>query len=106
MKTHRTVLVAVALILAIGVTASAHEMTVMGTVVKVESTRIQVKTGKEKTGTAPTWYPLDDKTKIKRGSKTLNFSDAKIKVEERVVLVLDHPAKGPVMTKEVRLAAQ
>ena len=106
MKASKLIAVALALMLAFGLTAAAHEMTVMGTVVKVEPTRIQVKTGKEKAGTQPTWYPIDDKTAIKRGAKTLSFTDAKIKVEERVVLLVDHPTKGPVKTKEIRLGTQ
>ena len=106
MKPCRIVAIAIALMLAIGVTVSAHDMTVMGSVVKVEPTRIQVKTGKEKAGTAPTWYPIDEKTTIKRGTKTLNFADAKIKTDEKVVLLVDHPTKGPTKTKEIRLAAQ
>ena len=106
MKAFRTVAIVITLILAVGLTVSAHEMTVMGTVVKVEPTRIQVKTGNEKAGTQPAWYPIDDKPTIKRGAKTVSFTDAKIKVEERVVLLVDHPTKGPTKTKEVRLGTQ
>ena len=106
MNPSRTIAIVITLILAVGLAVSAHEMTVMGTVVKVESTRIQVKTGKEKAGTQPTWYPIDDKTTIKRGAKTVSFTDAKIKVEERVVLLVDHPTKGPTKTKEIRLGTQ
>ena len=106
MKAFRTVAIVITLILAVGLTVSAHEMTVMGTVVKVEPTRIQVKTGKEKAGTQPTWYPIDAKTTIKRGVKTVSFTDAKIKIEERVVLLVDHPTKGPTKTKEIRLGTQ
>ena len=84
----------------------AHEMTVMGTVAQVESARIQVKTGKEKKGEAPSWYPIDEKTVVKRGTRTVAFTDARIKVDERVVLLVDHPTKGPVKTKEIRLSAQ
>lgn len=106
MNPFRTVATVIALILAVGLVVSAHEMTVMGTVVKVESTRIQVKTGKEKAGTQPTWYPIDDKTTIKRGARAVSLTEAKIKVEERVVLLVDHPAKGPTKTKEIRLRTQ
>ena len=106
MKAFRTVAIVITLILAVSLRVSAHEMTVMGTVAKVEPTRIQVKTGKEKAGTQPTWYSIDDKATIKRGAKTVSFTDAKIKAEERVVLLIDHPTKGPVKTKEIRLGAQ
>jgi hypothetical protein len=86
--------------------ALAHEMTVQGTVVAVETSRIQVKTGKEKTGVSPEWYPIDAKTKIKRGKVTVTFAEARIVVNERVVVIVDHPAKGPVVTKEIRVASR
>lgn len=103
---RHVVVVVVAVALAVGVSVLAHEMTVMGTVAAIETNRIQIKTGKEKPGTAPTWYPIDEKTRIKRGAKTVNLDAAKIKVDERVVIVVDHPDKGPMRTKEIRLAAQ
>ena len=106
MKTRMVALFTVAIALTFAVTAMAHEMTIMGTVAKIEPTRILVKTGKEKAGTAPTWYPIDDKTTIKRGTKSMNFADAKIRVDEKVVLLVDHPTKGPTKTKEIRLAVQ
>ena len=105
MKTRLIALLSVAVFL-FAVTASAHEMTVMGTVAKIEATRIQVKTGKEKAGAELEWYPIDETTKIKRGSKALRLADAKIRVDEKVVLIVDHPTKGPTKTKEIRLAAQ
>ena len=106
MSMKRAVVLAVALLLAVGLRAIAHEMTIMGTVAGIEAARIQVKTGKEKAGVVPTWYPIDDKTKITRSSKAVNLEDAKIKVNERVVILVDHPDKGPVKTKEIRLGAQ
>jgi hypothetical protein len=84
----------------------AHEMTVKGTVAAVEDTRLQIKTGQEKTGEQPAWYPIDAKTTIRRGNKIVTFADAKIRTNERVVAIVDHPAKGPIRTMEVRLAAQ
>lgn len=82
----------------------AHEMTVQGTVVAVETSRIQIKTGKEKAGASPEWYPIGPKTKVKRGKKTVTLAEAKIDVNERAVLIVDHPAKGPMVTKEIRVA--
>jgi len=82
----------------------AHEMTIQGTVVAVETSRIQIKTGKEKPGASPEWYPIGAKTKIKRGKKTVTLAAAKIEVDERAVLIVDHPTKGPVVTKEIRVA--
>jgi hypothetical protein len=43
---------------------------------------------------------------VKRGRATVKLAEAKITVDERVVLIVDHPSRGPVKTKEVRLAAQ
>jgi hypothetical protein len=107
MKAARTALMVV---VAVGLAAStplrAHEMTVKGTVAAIEKVRIQVKTGLEKTGEPPAWYPIDDKTKIKRGKDTVKLADAKITVDERVVLIVDHPSRGPMKTKEIRLAPQ
>ena len=98
--------IALALVLAMAARIAAHEMTVKGTVAGIETARIQVKTGGEKPGTSPAWYPIDAKTKIKRGDKTVTLADAHITVDERVVLILDHPDKGPVKTTEIRLAAR
>jgi len=84
----------------------AHEMVVKGTVAAVEAARLQVKTGQEKAGVAPTWYPFDAATKIKRGDKAVSVADAHIAVDERIVLIVDHPDKGPMKTKEIRLAAR
>ena len=85
---------------------SAHPMSVMGTVVKIEATRIQVKTGNEKPGTGPTWYSIDEKTTFKRGDKIVKMAEAKIKPDERVVLMLDHAEEGPMKTIEIRLQAR
>ena len=100
-----TLLTVAALLVATQTLVIAHEMTVQGTVVAVEATRLQIKTGKEKPGVSPTWYPIDNKTKIKRGTKAMTFAEAKIVVDERVVAIVDHPTKGPMTTKEIRLAA-
>ena len=100
-----TLLTVVALLVATQTIATAHEMTVQGTVVAVEATRLQIKTGKEKPGVSPAWYPIDSKTKIRRGAKTMTVAEAKIAVDERVVAIVDHPIKGPMTTKEIRLAA-
>ena len=94
-----------ALLVTMSVAVSAHELTVRGTVSAVEPTRIRIKTGDEKADQSPTWYPIDAKTKIKRGTKTVTFAEAKITIDERVVAIVDHPTQGPMTTKEIRLAA-
>ena len=82
----------------------AHEIIVRGTVAAIEKTRIQIKTGEEKKGQAPAWYPIDSGTRIKRGDAIVTFEQARIKADERVVAIIDHPDKGPMKTKEIRLA--
>ena len=99
-------LVLIALAVSMCAMLAAHEITVKGTVAGVEPARIQVKTGGEKPGTTPAWYPIDARTKIKRGDQTVTFTEAHIVADERVVLIVDHPDKGPMKTTEIRLAAR
>jgi len=107
MKSSRQVALAIVVsVVTVHVVALAHELTVRGTVAAIETTRVQIKTGEEKAGQPPAWYPIDAKTKIKRGTKTVTFAEAKIVIDERVVAIVDHPTKGPMTTKEIRLAAQ
>jgi hypothetical protein len=105
MKTSRQILVLAILMSLEAVPLLAHEMTVKGTVAAIEKTRIQVKTGLEKPGEQPSWYAIDDQTKVKRGKDTVRLAEAKIAVDERVVVIVDHPGRGPIKTKEIRLAA-
>ncbi|HYN09773.1 MAG TPA: hypothetical protein VES67_20490 [Vicinamibacterales bacterium] len=107
MKTFRSLSILIAaFVAAFAVQIIAHEMTLKGTVVAVEQARVQIKTGKEKQGDQPAWYPIDASTKIKRGKKEVTFAEARIAPEERIVIIVDHPDKGPMRTKEVRLADQ
>ena len=101
---RRLLVTVVALVVVVQAVPLAHEMTVQGTVVAVETSRIQIKTGKEKAGASPEWYPIGAKTKVKRGQKTVTFAEARIEVNERAVLIVDHPTKGPMVTKEIRVA--
>lgn len=106
MKTMRQILgLAIVMSLA-AIPLLAHEMTIKGTVAAIEKTRIQVKTGLEKPGEQPGWYPIDDQTTVKRGKGTVRLAEAKIAVDERVVLIVDHPTRGAMKTKEIRLAGQ
>lgn len=105
MSVFRTLLlVAAALAVVAQAVPLAHEMTIQGTVSAIETSRIQIKTGKEKAGVSPEWYPIGAKTKIKRGNKAVTLAEAKIEVNERAVLIVDHPTKGPMVTKEIRVA--
>jgi hypothetical protein len=94
----------VAMVLSVAVIA--HEVIVRGTVAAIEKTRVQIKTGEEKPDQKPEWYPIDNETKIKRGDKIVTFEQARIKVNERAVVIIDHPDRGPVKTKEIRLAPE
>jgi hypothetical protein len=92
--------------LVLSATLLAHEVIVRGTVAAIEKTRVQIKTGEEKPDQAPQWYPIDSETRIKRGEKIVTFDSARIKVNERAVIILDHPDRGPIRTKEIRLAPE
>src|SRR5262245_42003613 len=105
-RAESRVLVAAIVALLWAASSVAHEITVKGTVAGIEATRIQVKTGEEKSGESPAWYSIDASTKVKRGDKVVRLAEAKIRVAERVVLIIDHPAQGPMKTLEIRLAAQ
>jgi hypothetical protein len=82
----------------------AHEMTIKGTVAAFEPARLQVRTGLEPRGREPAWYPIGAATVVRRGAAELSLDQAEIQVGERVVLIVDHPDKGPMLTKEIRLA--
>lgn len=103
---QRVIVLAVWLGLLAGSPVVAHEMTVQGTVAAIEAQRIQVRTGKEKAGVEPAWYPIDSRTRISRGKTAVTLEAARIQLKERVVVIVDHPDKGPMVTKEIRLAAR
>jgi hypothetical protein len=87
-----------------GASAWAHQMTIKGTVAGLEATQIQVKTGEEKKGETPAWYPIGAKTKIMRGKTVVTVAEAKISVGERVVVTVDHESDGTMTTLDIRLA--
>jgi hypothetical protein len=96
---------AVVVILVIGSAVLAHPMMVKGTVAAVEPSRIQVKTGEEKKGETPAWILINNKTKILRDKAEVTYDQAKIKIDERVVVNADHDAKGVMTAMEIHLAA-
>ena len=97
---------AMALAIAGGALALAHEITIKGTVAGLQPTQIQIKTGEEKKGETPAWYPIGAKTKIMRGKKVVTFAEARIALGERVVANVDHETSGKMTTLEIRLAEQ
>jgi len=108
MSAIRRSLPAVAMLVAMGTSALvlAHPMTLKGTVAAVERTRIQIKTGEEKTGVIPTWCAIDDKTRIFRDKTPVTFEAAKIVVNEKVVVLTDHGADNKTTAVEIHLAAK
>ena len=108
MSTIRRPLVTLAVLLLVcsGALVWAHQITLKGVVAAVEPTRIQVKTGAEKTGEVPAWCAIDDKTKIFRGQAVVTFEAAKIVVNEKVVVISDHDADEKMTAVEIHLAAK
>jgi hypothetical protein len=105
LNSFRNLAVVAAIVLGVA-SAAAHEMVVKGTVAAIEPARIQVKTGEEKKGQAPTWYAIDAKTKVVRDKSDVSLAQAGIKTGERVVLTIDHQADGKMKTLEIHLAAR
>ncbi len=85
----------------------AHPMTHQGTVLAIESARIQVNTVDDKTKKEEkVWFVVNKDTKVKRGDKTVTYTDAKIAVGERIVVIVDMDAKTKNLVEEIRLAAK
>ena len=100
----RTATAIVAAVTLLGsVVVLGHEMTVMGSVAAIEPARIQVKVTDQKKTESSTWYPIDAKTKITRGQTVVTLAQAKITVNERVVLIVDHESDTEMRTLEIRL---
>jgi uncharacterized membrane protein len=105
-QVKRAAIAALAVAIILAPRLFAHEITVKGTVAAVEAKRLQVTTGQEKKNEAAGWYGIDAKTKIVRDKTTVTFEQARIKVGERVVVLVDHQASGVMKALEIRLAAQ
>ena len=88
-----------------GAVMRAHEITYQGTVLAVESARLQVKTIDEKTKKEDSvWFVVNKDTKLKRGEKTMPYADAKIVKGERIAVTVDHDAKIKMLSTEILLA--
>lgn len=87
---------------------SAHPMTIKGVVVAVDKTRVQVAPldDKDDKPGKPEWHVIGPKVKILRGDKRVTFANAKITVNERIALMVDHGADSKMTVTEVRLAAK
>jgi hypothetical protein len=107
--TRRLLVTCLAAIFLAGVAdLSAHPMTIKGVVVAVEKTRVQVAPLDDKSDKPgkPEWHLIGPKVKILRGDKTVTLASAKIAVDERIVLMVDHGSDGKMTVTEVRLAAK
>jgi hypothetical protein len=102
----KSLLACLLVIVAVATPLSAHEIVIKGTVAAVDPARIQVKTGEERKGQEPTWFPIDAKTKILRGKQSMPFDQAKAAVGEPVTLVVFHESNAPLKTLEIRLPAR
>ena len=85
----------------------AHEMTYQGTVLTVESARIEVKTidatsKKEQ----DLWFAVNRATKVKRGDKPVTYAGAALVKGERIAVIVDHDAETKMLATEIRLAAK
>jgi hypothetical protein len=105
-RVKQAVVVALAMVAVLTPTAFAHEITVKGTVAAVEAKRLQVKTGEEKKGQVAASYSIDGKTKIMRDKTAVTFEQAKIRIGEKVVVIVDHESNTVMKALEIRLAAQ
>jgi hypothetical protein len=90
-----------------GVLVRAHPMTYQGTVIAVESTRVQVKTVDPMTKKeAAIWFVVTKDTKVKRGDKTVTYAEAKIAKDERIVITVDMDAETKNLAEEIRLGVK
>jgi hypothetical protein len=106
MKNGRLAVVMLVAVVLAGVLVRAHPMTYQGTVMAVESARVQVKTVDPMTKKeGPIWFVVTKDTKVKRGDQTVTYADAKIAKDERIVVIVDMDAKTKNLAEEIRLAA-
>jgi hypothetical protein len=111
MKTCKTMSRALAVFIAVMLMTvailQAHEVTYRGTVVAIESTKLQVKTIDEKTKKEESlWFNVGKGTKTWRGDHLVPYAQAKITNGERIVLIVDHDAEARMLATEIRLAVK
>jgi len=107
--TRRLLVATLAALLVVGAARmSAHPMTIKGVVVAVDRNGVQVAAidDKDQKSPKPEWHTIGPKVKILRAGKRMTFVAAKIAVDERVVLLVDHGSDGKMTVVEMRLAAR
>ena len=84
----------------------SHEVTHRGTVLAVESARLQVQTLTEAGAEGEAaWFTVSETTKIQRGKQVVTYSVAAIAAGERIVVIVDHDADEHAAI-ELRLATR
>lgn len=85
----------------------AHDVLYPGTVLAVETERLQVKIiDAETKGEVSLWFAVTRDTKVKRGDTIVLYAEARIGKDERVVVVVNHDAEVKNVATELRLAAR
>jgi hypothetical protein len=104
---RRLIVLGVVLCVAALTTVAAHPMTHQGTVLAVEPARVHVKTVDDATKKEESiWFAVDKNTRVRRGEKTVAYSDANIAVGERIVVTVDMDARVKMLATDIRLAAR
>ena len=89
-----------------GAVALAHEVVYTGTVVTVETAKVEVNVLDEDTKKETAMvFTVTDKTKVLRGDTHVSFADAHIQKDERVAVIVD-PDESGSEALEIRLAAR
>jgi Cu/Ag efflux protein CusF len=99
-----TVLAVLGLVVFNPASVLAHDVLYPGTVLTVESARIEIKTIDPDTKKdVQLWFAVDKNTKVKRGEASVKYAEAGIRKGERIVVVVNHD-DGGTAAAEIRLA--
>ncbi len=110
MTRFRRYLIGVVAIVVIGglsVSLSAHDVVYQGTIASVSDTRVDVTVVDAKTKHATEIrFAVTDRTKIERGTHRVTLRDAKMRVGERVAVIVNHDLEKNMVASEIRLPAR
>lgn len=80
-------------------TVGAHEVTYEGSVLIVETARLQLRvTDAETKHDLMVWISVNAATKVRRGDKAVPYKDARITQGEHVTTIVEHEAKTNKLT--------
>ena len=86
-----TAMLALAIVVVLGVTVAAHQVTYKGTVVSSDNATIKVTVVDEKTKKPmQITFKIDKDTKILRGDKVVTLTAAAIQKAEKIAVTVDH----------------